>query len=424
MLRKIRICAFLLVLLAGTTFLPQVADALSATSFPDHITLTWVQDSRTTQTVSWRTNDETVGGQVRYFEAGRLSLSKPVYLFAPADAVRLVTPDGALQVHSATLTGLKPGARYAYQVGDDNSWSETYTFTTASVRTAEFDFLVFGDSQSSDYNVWRRTAQAAFQALPTAAFFTNVGDLVDVGQDYGEWEGWFAGASGVIEKIPAMPVAGNHESYTPERRFSLPVFFTAQFRLPENGPEELKGQVYSFDYGDVHFVVLDSQEGEEDLFVPDMLGKQKRWLETDLAATAKTWKIVFIHRPLYGNKPNGVNENIRRAFAGVFDRNGVDVVFTAHDHVYARTWPLDALGNPAPPGQGTVFVATGRSGTKTYTNVESKEWNEFFRNVTDEPIYLTVKVRKGLLEVQAITQSGALVDAWSIEKSKTRKGNQ
>lgn len=30
-----------------------------------------------------------------------------------------------------------------------------------------------------------------------------------------------------------------------------------------NGPDGLKGQVYSYDYGDVHFVVLDSQEDEE-----------------------------------------------------------------------------------------------------------------------------------------------------------------
>lgn len=418
---KIRNWAITAALLAVLIAVPAAVAALSASPAPDHIALTWVQDARTTQTVTWRTQEETIAGQVRFFETGKQPPINPAYQMAAAEAVPMVTQEGVLQIHSATLTGLKPGTSYAYQVGNGNIWSDMNTFTTAAAQAGEFEFLVFGDSQSTDYNVWRATLQAAFQSVPAAVFFTNVGDLVDVGQDYGEWEAWFAGAAGVIEKIPVMPATGNHETYTPERRFSMPVFFTAQFRLPSNGPEELKGQVYSFDYGDVHFIMLDSQEGEEKRYVPDLLDIQKNWLEKDLAATDRTWKIIFIHRPLYGNKPNGANENLRRAFAGVFAQYGVDVVFTAHDHVYARTWPLTADGAAASPGQGTVFVATGRSGTKAYGNVESKEWNEVFRNPTEEPNYLTVKVLGDSLRIQARTQGGEMIDEWSIDKMIVKK---
>ncbi len=410
-----------LVLFAWAFSAPVAVDALSATRQPDHIRLTWVQDAKTTQTVTWRTSDEVSEGWVRYFEMVPPSPATPVRHLAKADTARMDTQDGSLNVHSATLADLKPGVRYGYQVGGGDAWSEMESFTTAPERARDFDFLVFGDSQSIDYNVWRITVQNAFRTVPEAAFFVNVGDLVDVGQDYGEWERWFAGAAGVIEKIPAMPVVGNHETYSPERRFSKPHFFTSQFRLPENGPNDLTGQVYSFDYGDVHIAILDSQEGEERSFVPDMLAKQKNWLEADLAATDKMWKIIFIHRPLYGNKPNGVNENLRRAFAGVLDQYGVDLVFTAHDHVNARTWPLDSGGNAAPPGQGVVFAAVGRSGTKTYDNVEQKEWNEFFRNPTDEPDYLIVRVRGGVLQVQVRTQSGDVMDEWKIEKPMRKK---
>ena len=94
-----------------------------------------------------------------------------------------------------------------------------------------FKFLVFGDSQSSQYSVWQTTLHKAYQANKEAAFFINVGDLVDVGQDYAQWKAWFDAAQGVIDTIPAMPVAGNHEAYTPERRFSMPILFTAQLNV-------------------------------------------------------------------------------------------------------------------------------------------------------------------------------------------------
>ncbi|MEM5767343.1 MAG: metallophosphoesterase family protein, partial [Bacillota bacterium] len=100
-----------------------------------------------------------------------------------------------------------------------------------------FKFLVFGDSQSTSYALWRATLHGAYGANANAAFFTNVGDLVDQGQDYNQWNGWFNAAEGVIDNIPAMPITGNHEYYTAERgRTAWPVFFTTQFKLPQNGP--------------------------------------------------------------------------------------------------------------------------------------------------------------------------------------------
>lgn len=395
---------------------PLQAEAQAAAARPDHITLTWTQDARTTQTITWRTADGVTESQVQYGEIGPDLTNAPAKQVT-AENTEWMTPEGIVLVHSATLAGLKPGTRYWYRVGGGDFWSESFSFVTAPAKAASFTFLVFGDSQSTDYAVWGATAAAAGRDAPDAAFLVNVGDLVDVGQDSGEWEAWFAGAAGLIEKIPLAPVVGNHETYTPERRrFSLPIYFTSQFKLPANGPAELRGQVYSFDYGEAHFSVLDSQEGEESQYVPNMLEQQRQWLEKDLAATDKAWKVVFMHRPLYGNKPNGMNENLREAFAGIFAQYGVDVVFTAHDHVVARTWPLDASGKAVPAGEGTVFAPVGRSGTKTYNNVEEKSWNEFFLNSVEEPNYLVVRISNGIFHVQAKTPSGIVIDEWKLKK--------
>lgn len=131
-----------------------------------------------------------------------------------------------------------------------------------------------------------------------------MGDLVDNGQQYTQWKSWFAAIAGYSNQIPIVPVVGNHETYTPipENKFSLPIYFTQQFKVEQNGPEGLKGQVYSFDYGNAHFVILDSQLGEERRFLPDSLERQQAWLAKDLAATNKLWKFVFIHRPAYHNR--------------------------------------------------------------------------------------------------------------------------
>ncbi len=406
----------LIILLLGTSAPLFSANIMDAAATPDHITLTWSGDPAVTQTITWRTGAATVNGQVQYAEAAYSPQFPQSAVTVTAGVEGLSTNLGEAATHSVVLTGLKPGTRYIYRVGTPEGWSPPYYFTTAPAAPRPFKFLVFGDSQSINYNVWGTTARNAWQANPDAVFFTNVGDLVDVGQDYAQWQGWFSGAQGLLASIPAMPVTGNHECYTPARSLSRPVLFTAQLKLPPNGPEELQGQVYSFNYGDVHLVMLDSQESEQGRFIPAMLQVQQEWLERDLQATNKKWQLVFLHRPLYNNKPGEGDSNIRRAFAGIFDKYHVDVVFSGHDHAYSRTYPLFGGMRADSPAQGTVYVTSGRSGTKTYPDVIAKEWHEFFYNPADEPNYLTVEVAGNSLKVKAFKQSGVLIDTWEINK--------
>lgn len=391
-------------------------EVLGATSNPDHITLTLEGNPGTTQTITWRTDVATMTGQVQYMDMTEANTFPHNVITVSAEVDELSTNLGDMHIHSVTLAGLKPGIRYQYRVGGETGWSSWRTFTTLASEMSNFKFLVFGDSQSINYNVWRTTLHQAYQTNAGAAFFINVGDLVDTGQDYAQWNAWFAAADGVVDNIPIMPVTGNHEYYTPERRFLLPGFFTAQFKLPDNGPAGLRGQVYSFDYGDVHFSMLDSQGSEGERFVPAMLERQQAWLENDLKMTNKKWKIAFLHRPPYSNKMTGGSENVRKAFVPIFDKYHVDVVFSGHDHGYARTYPLhgDVLVDNVT--NGTVYIAAGRSGTKTYKDTVVNNWDEFFYNPLDEPNYLTVEVRNDILTVKAFKQSGALMDTWTVNK--------
>jgi len=123
-----------------------------------------------------------------------------------------------------------------------------------------------------------------------------------------------------------------------------------------------------------------------------------------------------MHRPIYGNKPEGLNESLYQVFAPIFDQYNVDLVFTAHDHVVARTAPLFDGEEMAAPARGTIYAATGRSGAKTYTNVSAKEWNVFFHNPVEEPNYLVVMVNADQLRVKAVTQNGNLIDEWTVDR--------
>ncbi len=401
------------------------ATGLAATAEPDQISLTWTQSPQTTQTISWRTDVSVVFGQIRFAEAPEqeaesLKISTmaiiPDVRTLPATTKQLATTAGPVQLHSATLIGLKPGTAYLYQVGDGAVWSRIFRFSTEPLQAEAFKFLVMGDSQSLitlfGEKLWLRQPK-----LIQIRHFYQHGGFGRCRPGLCRMGGMVLGGGRSSGKFADYAFDRNHECYTPERQFSRPEYFTAQFALPANGPPELRGQVYSFDYGEAHFVMLDSQEGEQARFIPDLLEQQRGWLEADLAATTKKWKLIFIHRPLYGNKPNGINENIRRAFEPIFDKYKVDVVFTAHDHVYARSWPFYAGKAAEAPQQGTVHVATGRTGTKTYSTVRPKAWNAVFHNPTDQPNYLVITVADGVLRAGAIGLDGELIDAWLLEKT-------
>lgn len=406
-----------LVVVVIVAFLGYSAAAWAALLEPQNPILSWTGDTRTTQTITWQSTGETLD-RLQYMEAGVRSDFVGTGVTVAARREPLLVAGENVAVYSAEVTGLKPGTRYRYRIGNGQEWTEMHAFQTAADDVKQFKFLVFGDSQSSLYDTWRTTLQHAFRMHSDAAFFTNVGDLVNVGTDYAEWQKWFAAVKGVAEILPVMPLTGNHEMYTERWKVNAPpILFTTQFQLPRNGPVDLEEQVYSYDYGNVHFVILNSQEREEAEFVPDMLNKQQVWLEQDLSQTDKLWKIVFVHRPPYHTKSAKPNESIRQAFVPLFDKYQVDVVFAGHEHVYARTYPMynDQIADGT--AKGTVYITTGRSGEKVYQDSVANEWDEAFYHPIDQPNYLTVEVRGHRLTVKAWKQDGTLIDEWTATKS-------
>ncbi len=117
------------------------------------------------------------------------------------------------------------------------------------------------------------------------------------------------------------------------------------FTLPSRG--ELGGvpsgteQYYSFNYGNVHIVSLDSQLSNRDR---DQRATMRDWLIDDLSANQMDWTIVIFHHPPYSKGSNHDSDreqneiDMRETFARVFEDYGVDVVYSGHAHSYERSW--------------------------------------------------------------------------------------
>ena len=399
----------------------ELNENLNASPTPDHIVLTWTDDPKTTQTITWRSSTAVNSTEVKYREAED---TKAGFLTEKAAAKKFsaVTGDkpGSFNIFSITLKNLKPDTRYVYTVGT----GQESTFSTGVKDGEPFMFFVFGDSQGGGkepvFLPWHETVTKAYSRHPAAKFMINMGDLTETGMSYMHWNNWFEAAKGVLDRIPEMPVTGNHEGVgdTAAANSSKPLYFIEQLPVFQNGPGELKGETYSYDYGNVHITVLDSEEvyGKE-----ETAKSQLAWLEKDLASTNKTWKLVLFHRAPYYNKAARPNEAVKNMLCPIIDRYHVDVVFNGHDHGVARTYPIHAEKLYSSPKDGTIYYTTGRSGNSTYNDLAKKFWDAFFFDPQDQPCYQTVQVKTNVLTINSYKQDGTLLDSYSIDKENDAK---
>ncbi len=133
----------------------------------------------------------------------------------------------------------------------------------------------------------------------------------------------FTPMAALLRQVPLFPSLGNHEYVTNQGQPYLDNFY-----LPANNPAGTE-RYYSFDWGPVHFVALDSNCAIG-LASPDRctLAAQKSWVAQDLAATRQPWKVVFFHHPPWSSGEHGSQLTMRREFGPLFEQYGVDLVLT------------------------------------------------------------------------------------------------
>lgn len=388
-------------------------DAVDASNIRQVITA----DSTTSRTFMWQSDYAEENPVVEYRQAG--DDDSLMQLPASSDAF---SDDGVTTyIHTAAVSDLKPGTAYEYRVGAGDKRSDWQSFHTAQGH--DFKALIFPDSQSSDYSVWAATAQPAWQRNQDAQFFINMGDLVDNGQDHYQWNAWFDVVGDMIARIPVVPLLGNHETYNKDWKVRMPEAYLHLFALPRIDREKYQNQFYSFDYGDVHFVVLNTQSQELADFEPSLDEDEVAWFKEDMAKTTKKWKIVLMHKdPLqygFANRPQPREEGFSpegRLWMPLFDQYGVDAVLSAHLHTYRDR---GHIRNFQRDESGPLYLITGVAGNVQYPGLwKQHSLDEYVAPQPETDNYMTLEATDDSLTFRSFLPDGQLLEEKSISSHK------
>jgi acid phosphatase type 7 len=285
----------------------------------------------------------------------------------------------------ARIQGLQSSTLYCYAL---RGLTEPAGFQTAPAPGSDeaVRFIAFGDS--GDGSAEQHAVRDQMFTVPFDLVL-HTGDLAYEDGRSGELEQNFFGVySSLIAEFPVFPVAGNHDYATQD---ALP--FRQAFMLPENGAPKGTERWYSFDWGNVHFVGLDTEKTD---------ATQAAWLDRDLSATDQPWKIVFAHEPPFSSGEHGSDPAFVAHFAPVIQKHGVQLVLSGHDHDYERTRPL----------AGTTYVVTGGGGRGT-RSVGTSSFTAFSEDVLH---FVQVEVGKDSLTLHAIDGTGVEFDSARIPR--------
>ena len=297
--------------------------------------------------VTWTTPDDR-GGWVEYTGA-----DDPEFLHSRRAEAEVSEGVGGFK-NSAVLPaeGLPAPCLIRLARGEERTEASLFRPISEGAKNGgEVNFLVMSDTSDENYGDgrrWRPALEHAAENYPGAEFIVHAGDFVQLSGKRTEWANLTATNAEYLNRLPMIPAAGNHE-YWKHWCGGYDATFYKHFTLSLPPQEALFGAYYSVNVGLVHITVLTSGEsvafGEERTLSPE----QEDWMIADLKAAETPWKIVVIHNPFYspGNYGCGndrVARDLRRRYCDFFAEAKVDLVFTAHDHVCSRTYPMTGDG--------------------------------------------------------------------------------
>ena len=378
------------------------------------------QDNSTSRTIMWQSDNSESDAVIEY----RLAGSENTQSIGATDKV--FTDDGSTTyIHEATLTGLTPNTKYEYRVGYSNDRrSDWYSLETAGASV--YDVLIYPDSQSGDYSQWEEIVKDSAHRNPRTALYISMGDLVDNGEHAYQWRTWLNSIRPLSANVPLATTLGNHEMYTLDWKMREPYAYLNYFAVPPNGNEIFNRRYYSYDFGDVHYVVLDTQlyesnhDDNHDTHHPDLYDVQIQWLRQDLAANTKKWTIVLMHRDPFqyafdrpgASRDVGFNEE-GVLFMPIFDEFNVDLVLSAHLHSYRNRGHVRNFDRDA---SGPLYILTGIAGDARRPKWKEHPLDVYVAPDRDKNNYITMTVTPNKLIVKAFLPDGTQLDKSVIEK--------
>ncbi len=272
--------------------------------------------------------------------------SKVWYGDSPNTLNQTISINGNREDHEINVTGLTANTVYYYAVGDSNGQlvgaDSSHYFKTSmpAGTTGPIRAWVFGDcGTATNEQEDARDAYYNFIGNNQTDMILLLGDnAYSDGLDFEYQNAFFDVYTDILKHAVAWSAPGNHE-YGEESGFDADYYEI--FTFPENG--EAGGlasnteKYYSFDYGNIHIISLDSHDEDRSLGSPMLT-----WLENDLGATTQEWIIVIFHHAPYskGSRDSDNNDEMiemRENVLPICDNYGVDLILSGHSHSYERS---------------------------------------------------------------------------------------
>lgn len=393
-----------------------------------------------------------------------------------APGVRRVAVEGMAprRFYRTTLRGLSPGAECAYRVRRGGKVVFQARARPPRAPGSNHRFVAFGDGGAGTSGQ-RGVAYQIGRARPDLLVITGdiaymKGRLADYDEKFfpvynsdEERPGWGAP---LMRSVPFFAAAGNHDMiYRNLDDVPDALAYFLVWSQPLNGPtldpnsphwptlsgaedrrrafREAAGAAYprmanfSFDYGDVHWTVLDANT-YADFGAPEL----RDWLARDLAAAqGAAWRFVAFHHPPFHSSKAHADDQRTRLFVELLEKGGVDLVFTGHVHNYQRSYPLKFTEGKAEPGSkvsgrweldreydgvtrtrpnGIIYLVTGAGGARLYDTDLSDDENarlEFTsRFISNVHSFTVVDVEPARVTVRQVSGQGKELDRFVVTK--------
>lgn len=363
--------------------------------------------------------------------------------------------------HEVRLTGLQPSSIIYYSIG---STTEVYAGNSADFffqmppvqgEKSPVRIWAVGDSGTSNANAESvKNAYLSYTSGTQTNLWLMLGDNAYSQGTKSQYK------TAVFDMYPELlkssalwPTVGNHDAVSSNSLTQTGVYYDI-FSLPtealtdgiSSGVNSYTEAYYSFDYANIHFVVLESNESNS-TFRTGMLD----WLDNDLLMTHADWVIAIWHHPPYtkGSHDSDTESKLiymRENVLQTLENKGIDLVLGGHSHSYERSWLIDGhygisdtfstllhlisgfSGNPgidgsydkellgSDPHKGAVYAVAGSSG-KT-GNIEG-DAHEAMRNTLplQELGSLVIDINRHVMDVRFLNSSGQISDYFRITKA-------
>lgn len=367
--------------------------------------------------------------------------------------------------HRALIAHLKPVTKYYYRVGSQSSgWSSTFEFQTFANSTKWFPRLaLYGDLGFENADILPFLSKDVENKLVDAIF--HIGDMAyNLHDKHGEQGHNFMRAiEKVSSKVPYFTCPGNHEE---EKNFT---HYDARFSMlgDRNNPNKraplshrINNHFHSVDIGPLHIIMFSSEFYFKTKFGFDQIKYQYEWLKADLKKanekrSERPWIIAMMHRPMYClNFPDytcdystlerpdmrtGIHMYKKKdspreyAIEPLFYKHGVDLVVSAHEHLFWRLLPMynftilsgTNISNPYDNPNGITYITTGSAGSSeghAPINPDSKDKKWLvYHNYDFGFTRLTMRDRLHLvLEQTSDPKGGTIIDKVDLIKKQDK----